>query len=595
MADASIRIDGYEIRRELGRGGMATVYLALQESFRRDVALKIMATELIADSSFAERFLREARIVANLAHPNIVSVYEVGVSNNNYFLAMELHTGGDLASKIAGGVSHGNAVEILRQIAGALNYAHANGYVHRDIKPGNVLFSHHGHVVLTDFGIAKAADASTELTRVKRVVGEREMTKEGSIVGTPSYMSPEQARGQAIDGRADIYSLGIMLYEMLTRQVPYHSPDPFAVAIMHINEPVPELSEPHAVFQPLLEKLLAKDPGDRFQTGAELIEALNELGTSISAPKPAPEELRTIIVSPGDLPEAAKRPDGNRTLRIAGLAAGLLTAAAVGVYLVVSPPVPQPGETSGATPSADSEIALNARGAGGDSALERSVPGLPARGDTNASRIAELLLQAQAAIKQNRLSSPPGNNALDKYRQVFELDPGNRAARDGQVQVADRYLSLAKSAVRQRRVRSARRYVDKVQEFAPGHPELAATLQLVGNAEKSGVSAQKNELRIMGLLGQARIALGDDKLTTPEGASAYDKYKAVLKLEPNHPKAQEGIQRVASRYLQLARGELDRGNLAQADDYLAKAAMVSPSHPGLAAARASAQQVRAGG
>ncbi len=226
-----MEVDGYEVKRELGKGGMATVFLAVQESFDREVALKVMAPELVADSTFAERFLREARIVAHLAHPHIVSVYDVGVSNNNYFLAMELHTGGDLASKIAGGISDAMAIGILRQIGGALDYAHANGYVHRDIKPGNVLFSHHGHVVLTDFGIAKAADSSTDLTQVKRVVGEREMTREGSIVGTPSYMSPEQARGQPVDGRADMYSLGIMLFEMLTRTVPYQSTDPFRSAL----------------------------------------------------------------------------------------------------------------------------------------------------------------------------------------------------------------------------------------------------------------------------------------------------------------------------------------------------------------------------
>ena len=129
-----MEVEGYEIKRELGKGGMATVYLAVQESFDRDVALKIMAPQLVADDTFAERFLREARIVAHLAHPNIVSVYDVGVSNDNYyFLAMELHTGVDLASKIARGVSHGNAIDILRQIGAALHYAHANGYVHRDI------------------------------------------------------------------------------------------------------------------------------------------------------------------------------------------------------------------------------------------------------------------------------------------------------------------------------------------------------------------------------------------------------------------------------------------------------------------------------
>jgi serine/threonine protein kinase len=591
MSDQSQRlpsIDGYKIKRELAKGGMATVYLAVQESFDRELALKVMAPELVADSTFAERFLREARIVAHLAHPNIISVYDVGVSNNNYFLAMELHTGGDLASKIAGGISHSKAIDILRQIAGALKYAHTNGYVHRDIKPGNVLFSHHGHVVLTDFGIAKAADSSTDLTQVKRVVGDSEMTKEGSIVGTPSYMSPEQARGRAVDGRADMYSLGIMLYEMLTRNVPYTSPDPFAVAIMHINEPVPRLPEEHAIFQDLLEKLLAKEPDERFQTGGELIEALDQLARKLSLPKPAPEELRTMIVHPGEIPDAGTPVRMDRRLQIGGLATGLLALSA-GIYFAV---VPSDGIEEAAA-AGGSEL-VDTRG----SETPREIPETPVAGigvaGSSEARIAQLLHDAQLAIQQNHLSSPPGDNALEKYQEVFELDPGNRAAREGQVQVADRYLELAKNAVRDRRVRSARRYVDKVAEFAPAHPELAATRQLVSNAENAAVAAPKNELRIMGLLGQARIALGDDKLTTPKGSSAYDKYKSVLRLDPNHQRALEGIQKVAGRYLQLAKSEVDRGNFEKADEYLAKAEMVSPRHPGLETARASARQARDG-
>jgi serine/threonine-protein kinase PpkA len=583
----TMEVDGYQVKRELGKGGMATVYLAVQESFDRDVALKVMAPELVADSTFGERFLREARIVAHLAHPHIVSVYDVGVSNGNYFLAMELHTGGDLASKIAGGITHPKAIDILRQIGGALDYAHSNGYVHRDIKPGNVLFSHHGHVVLTDFGIAKAADSSTDLTQVKRVVGEREMTQEGSIVGTPSYMSPEQARGQAVDGRADMYGLGIMLFEMLTRTVPYQSTDPFAVAIMHINEPIPKLPKEHGLFQPLLEKLLAKQPDDRYQNGAELIEALDELARKIGTPKASPEELRTMIVQPGEIPAAARR-EGNRRLGLFGVAGGLLVVSAIGAYVVLS-----------SAPSSE-EGAEGGSETGAIAVVEESIDHSndPATGNAAASessrdeRIARLLAEAQEAIKLNHLSSPPGDNALERYRQVFELDPSNKAAREGQVQVADRYLDLAKTAVGERRVRSARRYVDKVAEFAPAHPELASAQQLVANAEKSATAAPKNELRIMGLLGQARIALNDDKLTTPKGQSAYDKYKAVLVLDPNHARALDGIQRVGTRYLQLANSAIEQGELEKADEYLARAEMVSPGHPDLSSARTNARAAR---
>ena len=166
-----MNIEGYTIIRELGKGGMATVYLAIQESFKRKVALKIMAPALTADPTFAERFLREARIVAHLSHPHIEAVYDVGVSHGHHFISMEYHTGGDLTSKITADLTPEAAVDIAKQIASALDYAHANGYVHRDIKPGNVLFSHYGSAILTDFGIAKAADSSNQATAVQEVVG----------------------------------------------------------------------------------------------------------------------------------------------------------------------------------------------------------------------------------------------------------------------------------------------------------------------------------------------------------------------------------------------------------------------------------------
>jgi serine/threonine protein kinase len=597
MSEDSIRVEGYTVKRELGRGGMATVYLAVQESFDREVALKVMSEQLVADSTFAERFLREARIVAHLAHPHIVSVYDVGVSDGHFFLAMELHTGGDLASRIVGGITHPQIVDILKQVSGALHYAHAAGYVHRDIKPGNVLFSHHGHAVLTDFGIAKAADSSTDLTQVKRVVGRGEMTKEGAIIGTPSYMSPEQARGQAVDGRADIYSLGIMLYEMLTRRVPYKASDPFAVAIMHINEPLPKLPPEHAVFQPVLEKLLAKEPGARFQTGAQLIEALDGLSRKLAVRPPSPEELRTMVVHPGEVPASARRP-GQRRLQLAGAAAAVLAAGAAGLYFALSPSSPEPlspsDNTATTSPAANETGTLSdeegAPGAGEvvPAALTATAPPSPA----DAARIAQLLEEAQVAIQQNQLSSPPGDNALEKYARIFEIDPGNKAAREGQVQVADRYLALTKDAVRDRKVHTARRYVDKVKEFAPAHPELASAQRLVTEAERAATVAPKNELRIMGLLGQARIAMGDGRLTEPKGSSAYDKYRAVLAIDPNHQQALEGVQKIAGRYLQLAASEVQKRNFTKADEYLARAESIAPRHPGLAAARASARQAR---
>src|SRR5690606_30841850 len=215
----SIGIPGYTILSELGKGGMATVYLAIQECFGRKVALKVMDPNLLIDNTFGERFLREAHIVAGLSHPHIIAVYDVGVHENYHFIAMEYHSGGDLQGRITQGLSPEDTITIIQQTALALDYAHKKGYIHRDVKSDNILIREDGSAVLTDFGIAKPQAASIQITHV------------GKVVGNPKYMSPEQARGARIGSRSDIYSLGIILFEALAGEVPFDGNGPIAIGI----------------------------------------------------------------------------------------------------------------------------------------------------------------------------------------------------------------------------------------------------------------------------------------------------------------------------------------------------------------------------
>ncbi len=199
-----IELPGFDIERELGEGAMATVYLATQRSLQRKVALKVMAAALAADPSFAERFLREGRTLARLSHPNTVTIHDIGNVGSCYYMAMEYLPNGTLKERIQQGLDPEQGLAYVRQVAAALGYAHSQGLVHRDVKPANILFRADGTAVLSDFGIAKSIEDNTQFTQV------------GFAVGTPSYMSPEQARGQEIDGRADLYALGVVLYEILT-------------------------------------------------------------------------------------------------------------------------------------------------------------------------------------------------------------------------------------------------------------------------------------------------------------------------------------------------------------------------------------------
>lgn len=259
-------IPAYEMVKILGQGGMATVYLAVQESFGRPVALKVMSPHLLAQRDFAERFHSEARMVASLSHPNIITVYDVGIYEQYHYIAMEYHTGGHLGESIEKSeITPQRALEVTRDLAMALAFAHENGIVHRDLKPDNVLFSKLGSPILTDFGIARDLYVDSQMTQI------------GSTVGTPKYMSPEQAKGEKVDGRADLYSLGVMLYEMLLGQPPFTAQDTITLAIKHCQEPVPPLPIDLGRFQPLLDKLLAKEARYRFQTGLEVRDAIELL------------------------------------------------------------------------------------------------------------------------------------------------------------------------------------------------------------------------------------------------------------------------------------------------------------------------------
>ena len=263
-----ISIPGFDIEGEIGEGAMATVYLATQRSLQRKVALKIMAAALAADPTFCERFLREGRTLARLSHPHTVTIHDIGNVGALYYMAMEYLPNGTLKERIAAGLGAEQGLLYVRQIASALGYAHAQGLVHRDVKPANILFRADGTAVLSDFGIAKSLDDRTQFTQA------------GFAVGTPSYMSPEQARGQDIDGRADLYALGVVLYEILVGKLPYTGTDALSTALAHLTEPLPELPIQHDRYQHILRKLLAKAPGERFATAEELIAALDSLAAS---------------------------------------------------------------------------------------------------------------------------------------------------------------------------------------------------------------------------------------------------------------------------------------------------------------------------
>jgi serine/threonine protein kinase len=294
----------YEIREELGIGGMATVFRAYDPMFEREVAVKILKRELLEDPQVKGRFQRETKIIAKLEHPAIVPVYDVGYDNNQLFYVMRYMTGGSLSERIEKGLTLKEIAHIILRISAALDYAHSKGIVHRDLKPGNILFDENNTPYISDFGIAKVAEAATRITN-------------SGIIGTPRYMSPEQARGDEADGRSDLYALGVILYEMLSGKTPFEATTPLAMAFKHATEPPPSILNVNPHLPPEIDgvivKTLEKNPDDRYNTCAEFANAFIATLPPLSSPDsnliitmlppPAPN-----YDSPTELPLAPKRP-----------------------------------------------------------------------------------------------------------------------------------------------------------------------------------------------------------------------------------------------------------------------------------------------
>jgi serine/threonine-protein kinase len=326
---ANENLGKYRITAELGQGGFATVYKAVDTTLDREVALKVLDPLLLRDETFLARFQREAKAVARLNHPHIVNIHEISEHQGQHFIAMHYLPGPSLAQLVAqqGAMDPAQVVRLAEQVSSALDYAHGQGLVHRDIKPANVLLNERGEAVLTDFGIAKVVGESTVLTRA------------GASIGTPQYMAPEQWTTGRVDARSDVYALGIMVYQMLTGQVPFDG-ETSRIMYGHVHEapPPPQALNPALPpgVGPVLLKALAKDPAQRYGTAGELVTALKAAFAGRVVAEPP------TVAMPAHKPAPVPRPKRAWPVHpaiIGGAVAAI--AVVVGVILLSRPSPPQ--------------------------------------------------------------------------------------------------------------------------------------------------------------------------------------------------------------------------------------------------------------
>ncbi|WP_395790756.1 SUMF1/EgtB/PvdO family nonheme iron enzyme [Aquimonas sp.] len=380
-ADGLPQIAGYRLLRPLGRGGMAVVYLAVQLSLDREVAIKVMALDASADADRAERFEREARIIARLEHPSIVGIHEVGRTREGRpYYVMPYLARGDLSQRDLSADEH-QIADILAQLLDALGYAHARGIVHRDVKPENVLFDSGGRPQLADFGIALS----------RRSTNAR-ITSDGLALGSGGYMSPEQARGEDVDGRADIYSLGVLTFELLTGELPFKASDGLTLALMHAQSPPPRLPTEVKHWQSFIDQAMAKDPRRRFRNAQAMQRALDALSA---------HGLSGLNIRRLWLQARAQPLRSPPVLLLLGLFVSLLGAT---VFDQLRPPAQEPAET---------------------------MPAVPVEDPAAAAAVQRRLDEAALLLARGQLVVPAGDNAAESYLAVLQARPENEEALSG--------------------------------------------------------------------------------------------------------------------------------------------------------------------
>jgi serine/threonine-protein kinase PpkA len=558
MASGSIQIPGYEMLRPLGTGGMSTVYLALQRSLDRKVAIKVMRRAGDSGSDDAiqaeKRFLLEGRMMAKLPHRNIVAVYDIVSNDAVAYISMEYLDGGTLSDRMKSGLALAEAVSVIVQIGSALEFAHKHGVIHRDLKPANIMFRDTGTPVLTDFGIARMQDGSA--TR---------LTQTGMLVGTPTYMSPEQINGAAVDGRADLYSLGILFYELLTGNAPFRGDTPIAVLMAHLTQPPPPLPDEFRSFQSVLDQMLAKNRDERYA-------GMKEFTHDLKARLVQSDTLLTRLhVDPNETSSEQLRALGFSTSSPTG--EGLRDVSLLGRL----PSTGRSGSLSGRQPSPGSQAA----------AVKSSTPrwmwltaavgvvliaigvwlGMHGRGglSKDEQQVVNLYVDhAEQLAGTGNLLTPPDENAFAYVQKALQKDPENPKAQALIERIGSALAEQSKQALAAGKLEEAKELDNQALLV---HPDDATLRELGKQIEQARKTAQTGE-QLQKLLMAAEAARQANRVFGEGGA--YTLLVQARALAPDNKEAGKRIDTLIGQQLDVPRQALAAGQAATAIDELKK-------------------------
>ncbi|MCK7592162.1 serine/threonine protein kinase [Pseudomarimonas salicorniae] len=573
MSSPAFEIPGYELVRELGAGGMATVFLAVQRSLERKVAIKIMRRGL-TDENVEKRFLMEGRTMARLPHPNIVGVYDIVQNESINYIAMEFLEGGMLSDRMREGLTLAEAISVVVQIAGALQYAHDNNIVHRDLKPSNIMFRDAVTPVLTDFGIAKAQKSE----------GATRLTQTGMMIGTPTYMSPEQATGSELDGRSDQYALGVLFFEMLTGSAPFEGSTPIQVVLAHLNTPPPPLPPQFAFFQPLMDRMLAKDREQRYPDLKIFVTELKRLLTGsesllqklhIDPNQSASEQLRALGFSESQIHTGSgisPQPRSSGQHRAAPAPPKKRpTGSGPGVRLGDREEAGEGGRPPWLIPAAAAGALVLALGigwalfGGGDDAGQQLDPAMEMiiRRDLDA---------VDKLIAEGKLISPLGDNAFERLQQINQVTARSveryGPAEERLARIASLLREQAQTALQAGQFDEAERRVQESLAVLPENADSTALAERISQAKRSA----ELEAEVAQWIATAAEAQRAGRLYGEGKDTALAALRRALEIDPNSSPAKQAMQALVAQALRPAEQSLAAGKLDEAQATLTQAA-----------------------